>query len=95
MNALCRIVVFRHTLGIRISSFGDYIFKMKDLAIKMGEYFKIRRKTGSEQSFAQPQLPDHRGEDDAGQRIDNFVANLQGVPKAISIVFCGPRSRVK
>ena len=48
----------------------------------MGGILQNSSKTGSEQSFAQPQLLTI-GEDDAGQRIDNFLLRIcKGVPKS-------------
>ncbi len=66
----------------KFSSFGDYIFKMKDLAINMGGLLQKPSKTEDGQIFAQVQLLTIT-EEDAGQRIDNFLLRIcKGVPKS-------------
>ena len=55
---------------------------MKDLAIKMGGILENSSKMTNSQSFAQPQLLTI-AEDDAGQRIDNYLLRIcKGVPKS-------------
>ncbi len=66
----------------KFPSFDDYIFKMKDLAINMGGLHQKPSKTEDGQIFAQVQLLTIT-EEDAGQRIDNFLLRIcKGVPKS-------------
>jgi 23S rRNA pseudouridine955/2504/2580 synthase len=67
-------------------SYSDYIFKMKDLAINMGGNSQkpAKNEDGASNSeiFAQVQLLTIE-EEDAGQRIDNFLLRIcKGVPKS-------------